>query len=163
MSSTKEIASANDKNNLTYCEFCGTLRKKDDLIDVDACASSMDGYSCCYAYKCKRENGVKCVYQCMHCQKIFNKHNIILINKNDDMYKQIVNKYDTMHSDSLRKFLCSDCYSLIPQYKCICQNGKWNIIHDYEIQCSNCHAIREIPSIQVWYGISWDEYCERYY
>lgn len=129
-----------------HCEFCGTLRFKQELYEKEICASSCNGYPCCYAYKCS-----DCRFECSNCQKVLDWGSAILINGNEGLPIEP------------RKFLCCDCYTQIPENMCTCgSTNPWKIIKDGKIKCPACDVIKKITKIQIWYGISNKEYERRY-
>ena len=118
------------------CQICGSLRDSHHLIKQPACAE----YDCCFVWCCADQ----CHFTC---QQLLTENDAFLLPSDGDQQ---------------RHFLCLNCYSLTIRCSCAPSNAHYQLISETILRCSVCQTIHHRLPIQIWYGLSRDEYQQRY-
>lgn len=159
---------------LVQCEFCSTIRPKNEIYDADVCADGSCGmHECCIAKRCV--NG--CTFKCSSCLKIFKQEEVVYIDDTDtERIFVCINCYDTdkinwcecsrpppkNYDDDFQHFPCKWCHESYDNCMCRECDGHWSIIGDGVLKCSSCDAERTEKKINIWNGISEEEWLRRY-
>lgn len=172
----KQDCSITDPNNLlnVQCEFCSTIRPENEIYDADVCADGTCGMgACCIAKRCIET----CTFKCAKCLKIFERSEVVYVDDNGT--ERTFMCIECYNADKPHWCECSipqiknyddevgylQCRSCKKEYDdCLCRecDAQWKLISDGVLQCSSCGAERQEHPIKIWYGISKEEWEDRY-
>jgi hypothetical protein len=131
------------------CDYCGTVRGDAGLIECDVCAEGMMGMRCCIANRCI--DG--CQYTCNMCGAVY------AINENEDATKRVLS-IDPLSSIPNRRFQCIHC--IIALHAVDACRHSWKITHNGQFNCIECHQHIDMYPLNIWHGISMEEWEARY-
>ena len=125
------------------CDYCGVSRNKANIIHRDVCADGVFGSDpCCVVNQC----AYGCEFICDACNATFDSLHVVSL--------------DTVVSIPNRKFQCVDCFASTQSTR-HCDHH-WKIIRDGRFDCTKCGKYNQLYPVDIWYGVSIDEWESRY-
>lgn len=159
---------------LVQCEFCSAMRPVSKIYNADVCADGSCGMGeCCIAKRCIDE----CTFECYSCLELFKQEEVVYIDDSDterifmcvDCYNN--DKYNWCeccipqiknYDDKNGYLQCNHCHKSYDECMCRECDANWILIDDGVLKCSACDTVRTEQQINIWYGISEEEWLRRY-